>query len=517
MESLPRSRSLGALSGLVAAGFGLGIAELLTGVSSSFRSPVLDVGDRVIDLVPAWLKNIAIDLFGTADKIALLAGIGSILALYAAVLGVLAARGRTTLAMGGVALFGAVGIISSASRRGDSSVLAVVPTIVGSIGVAGALLLLSKRVAADRDASSLDPRLPQEPTRRAVLNGLGAFAVVGLASAVSGRALAQRFNASASRVATATREIFNRPPVSIPQAVTAPVAGIRPFITPNDDFYRIDTALTVPQVAAETWTLRIHGMTERELVLSYEDLLQRELIEVPITLTCVSNEIGGGLLGTAVWGGVRLDDLLAEAGISPDADQIVGRSVDGFTGGFPTSTLDGRDAMIAVSMNGEPLPLEHGFPARLIIPGLYGYVSATKWLTEIELTTFDSFDAYWVPRGWSAEGPIKTQSRIDTPRALATVAPGPVAIGGTAWAQTRGISRVEVRIDDGDWQDATLADELSNVTWRQWFLEWTATPGNHTITVRATDGDGNTQTEDRQAPMPNGATGWHETVVLVKP
>lgn len=515
MEPSPPSRILGALSGLVAAGFGLGIAELLTGFNSSFRSPVLDVGDRVIDLVPAWLKNLAIDLFGTADKIALLVGIGSILAVYAALLGLIAAKGQTKLALVGVALFGTVGIVASLGRGGDSSVVAVVPTIVGSLGVAGALVALST-LARETNLLPSREHLAPEQSRRAVLNGIASFAVIGVASTVGGRALARRFNATASRVATATREIFNRPPVALPDTVLAPVDGIRPFITANEDFYRIDTALTVPQVAAETWTLRIHGMVDQELVLSYEDLLARELIEVPITLTCVSNEIGGPLMGTAVWGGVRLDDLLAQAGISSDADQIVGRSVDGFTGGFPTSTLDGRDAMIAVSMNGEPLPLEHGFPARLVIPGLYGYVSATKWLNEIELTTFDAFDAYWVPRGWSAEGPIKTQSRIDTPRALSTVAPGKVAIGGSAWAQTRGITRVEVRVDDGEWQDATLADALNDVTWRQWFIEWTATPGNHTIAVRATDGDGNVQTKDRQAPMPNGATGWHETVVLVK-
>ncbi len=220
-------------------------------------------------------------------------------------------------------------------------------------------------------------------------------------------------------------------------------------------------------------------------------------------------------MGTAMWGGIRLDDLLDEAGINPSATQIVGRSVDGYTCGFPVAALDGRDALVAVAMNGEPLPLEHGFPARLIVPGLYGYVSATKWLTEIELTTFEDFDQYWVPRGWDANGPIKVQSRIDTPRALETIDAGQVAIGGTAWAQTRGIDRVEVRIDDGAWQDAALADELNDVTWRQWHLAWNATPGRHTITVRATDREGTTQVEERTTPMPNGATGWHQTVVLV--
>ena len=511
MNTKPRSPLLGMLSGLVAAGFGLSIAELTTGLSSSFRSPVLDVGDRVVDLVPAALKNLAIDLFGTNDKIALLAGIFLLLAVYAAALGRLAFGGQVKPALFGVWIFGVVGAVSAISRRDDPSVWVAFPTLIGSLGVMAALGGISRLAERDRNLHAAEPT-----SRRAVIKGLAAMSVVGVAAATGGRVLASRFNAAASRVSIATREIFNRPPLEVPDGVIAPIDGIRPFITPNADFYRIDTALTVPQVAAETWTLRIHGMTDNEIVLTYDDLLARELIEVPITLTCVSNEIGGSLLGTAVWGGVRLDDLLSEAGISPEADQIVGRSVDGFTGGFPVSALDGRDAMIAVSMNGEPLPLEHGFPARLVIPGLYGYVSATKWLTEIELTTFDAFDAYWVPRGWSAEGPIKTQSRIDTPAALSSIAPGPVAIGGSAWSQPRGISRVEVQIDDGPWQDATLTDELSNVTWRQWFFEWDATVGSHTISVRATDGDGNLQVEERQEPMPNGATGWHKSVVLVK-
>lgn len=295
----------------------------------------------------------------------------------------------------------------------------------------------------------------------------------------------------------------------------APVEGIKPFITSNADFYRIDTALTVPQVPADTWSLRIHGMVDQELTFTYDELFERELVEETITLTCVSNQIGGELLGTAVWGGVRLDDLLAEAGIQAGADQIVGRSIDGWTAGIPVAALDGRSALVAFSMNGEPLPLEHGFPARLIVPGLYGYVSATKWLTELELTTFDAFDQYWVPRGWDAQGPIKTQSRIDSPKALATVEPGPTMIGGTAWAQTTGIDMVEVRIDGGEWAVATLADELNDITWRQWSLEWDATPGQHTLTVRATDRSGFTQIEERSDPMPNGATGWHQTVVLV--
>jgi hypothetical protein len=254
-------------------------------------------------------------------------------------------------------------------------------------------------------------------------------------------------------------------------------------------------------------------MVDREITLTYPDLLDRDLIETDVTLACVSNAVGGNLVSNARWLGCRLDDLLSEAGVHDEADQVVGRSVDGWTSGFPVEVLDGRDAIVAVGMNGEPLPLRHGYPARLVVPGLYGYVSATKWVTEIELTRFDQFSAYWVPRGWAPRAPIKTESRIDTPRG--TVPAGPVAIGGVAWAGVRGISAVEVRIDDGPWQAATLGPEVARTTWRQWWLAWDAAPGSHRLTVRATDGDGATQTSDIAPPPPDGATGWHSREVTV--
>jgi len=257
-------------------------------------------------------------------------------------------------------------------------------------------------------------------------------------------------------------------------------------------------------------------MVARPLTFSYADLVSREIVEADITLTCVSNEVGGKLIGNARWLGLRLDDLLDEAGLDPAADQIVGRSVDGYTCGFPVAALDGRHALVAIGMNGEPLPLEHGYPARLIVPGLYGYVSATKWLTEIEVTTFDAFDQYWVRRGWVDDAPIKVQSRIDTPKGLAKVPAGTVAIAGVAWAQTRGIERVEVQIDEGDWTEARLAAEQSADTWRQWSLAWDAAPGRHTIRVRATEAGGAIQTDARSEPFPSGATGQHQIVVIVE-
>jgi DMSO/TMAO reductase YedYZ molybdopterin-dependent catalytic subunit len=294
------------------------------------------------------------------------------------------------------------------------------------------------------------------------------------------------------------------------------VPGIAPFYTPNDEFYRVDTALDVPAIDPATWSLRIHGMVEREITLSFDELLQLPAIERDITMTCVSNQVGGGYVGTARWIGIPLGTVLEMAGVRDGADQIVSRSIDGMTIGTPTAVaLDGRDAMLAVAMNGEPLPPVNGFPVRMLVPGLYGYVSATKWLVDIELTTFAAYDPYWVQRGWAAQAPIKTMARIDAPRPLAQLAAGTVMVGGVAWAQHRGIERVEVRFDGADWHEAMLAAVDTIDTWRQWSFAWTAGPGRHLIEVRATDADGVIQTESRAEPFPDGATGWHSIVVSV--
>lgn len=288
------------------------------------------------------------------------------------------------------------------------------------------------------------------------------------------------------------------------------VAGIAPLITPNEDFYLIDTALSYPQVEPEDWSLRIHGMVDREVEISYEELLDLGLVQQDVTLSCVSNRVGGRLVGNATWVGVPLATVLDQAGVQPGATQIVGRSVDRWTAGFPTEVaLDGRVALVAVQMNGEPLPISHGFPARLVVAGLYGYVSATKWLSDIELTTWEAFNGYWIPRGWGKEGPIKTQSRVDVPRRDSTIDPGPTAIAGVAWAPTRAIERVEVQVDEEQWVEAELSRETTVNSWRQWMVTWNATPGDHQIRVRATDGTGTTQTSEIQSPAPDGATGWH--------
>jgi DMSO/TMAO reductase YedYZ molybdopterin-dependent catalytic subunit len=523
-------RTLGALAGLVSALAGLAVAELASVPGERSQSPILDVGDRVVDGVPVAVKTLAIDWFGTKDKIALLFGIASLLALYAAVVGVVAVSRRWRLAIVGVALFGLVGAYASQTTRRAAPWYAVTPSLIGGLVAALVLTWLRRQLLTARRSD--DPHVDDdragddrvgEPAegldRRRFMVATAATASAAAVVGITGRTLATRSSVGAQR--DALRLPLPRQPLApVPDAVTAPADGVSPFFTPNADFYRIDTALTVPRVSVDSWRLTVTGLVDREIELSYSDLVARAVVESDITLTCVSNEVGGKLMGTARWLGVRLDDLLAEAGIDPAADQIVGRAVDGYTCGFPVGTLDGRDALIAIGMNGEPLPLEHGYPARLIVPGLYGYVSATKWLTEIELTRFDRFDQYWVERGWVDQAPIKVQSRIDTPRGLSKSAAGTVAVAGVAWAQTRGIDRVEIQIDDGAWVEATLADELNVVTWRQWSYAWEATPGRHTLRVRATertsDGRGAIQTDERTEPFPSGATGQHQIVVMVE-
>jgi DMSO/TMAO reductase YedYZ molybdopterin-dependent catalytic subunit len=306
------------------------------------------------------------------------------------------------------------------------------------------------------------------------------------------------------------------PAAAIPGGAQVDVPGMTRFVTPNTEFYRIDTALAVPRLDASAWKLRLHGLVDEEVELSFADLLAMPLVERTVTLTCVSNEVGGTLAGTARWLGLPIATLLGRAGVQPGADMVLSTSSDGYTASTPLATLlDGRDALLAVGMNGAALPAEHGFPVRMVVPGLYGYVSATKWVVDLEVTRFDREQAYWTRRGWAPQAPIKTFSRIDVPKPLARVPAGDVAVAGVAWAQQRGVRGVEVRVDGGPWQPVKLADEASIDTWRQWVFPWKATPGTHTLQVRSTDGTGATQPEDRRPPKPDGATGWHSVVVSV--
>ncbi|GAA2980374.1 oxidoreductase [Streptomyces fulvorobeus] len=517
---------LAALSGLIAGFCALCVAELVAAVVRPEAGPVTAVGGAVIDRTPAAVKDFAIRNFGTADKLVLQLGILTLLAVFAMAVGVLALRHRR-LGAAAVLIFGVVGAVAAIGRPegrpGDA-----LPSVVGALVAAGVLYLLVGRLAP----RTLPPPAAGETEVRADQGTFDrrsfviAATVAAAASAGAGYA-GRRVTASQQAGASASRGAITLPaPASaappVPRGVDLGIRGLSSFVTPNKSFYRVDTALVVPRVDAGRWSLRIHGKgVTRPLTVDYQELLQRELIERDITLTCVSNEVGGPYVGTARWIGVPLADLLREAGVKPPskggkADQLVARSVDGMTIGTPVEdVMDGRDAMLALGMNGEPLPFRHGFPVRMLVPGLYGYVSACKWIKDIELTTFDEYDAYWVKRSWSREAPIKTQSRIDTPRPFASPKAGTVPVAGVAWAQQRGIARVEVRVDGGEWQTARLAAEDSRDTWRQWVWEWPATTGSHTLEVRATDRTGATQTDKRVGTVPNGATGWHSVVVNV--
>jgi DMSO/TMAO reductase YedYZ molybdopterin-dependent catalytic subunit len=487
---------LGAIHGIVAAATGIAVAELTAAATRPQGGPLVAVGGAVIDATPTAVKEFAVRELGTNDKPALLAGIALVLVLLAAQTGVAATRWRVSALVGGV-LLGATGAAAALSRPAASLVDAV-PSLLGA-AMAGLILWW---LAGSRE------RLPVVPEtgvdRRLVLR-------LALLAAGAGVAEAAALGLHARRVSAAgqSREAIRLPAPADP-APPAP-AGLT---TANRVFYRVDTALNVPRIDPADWRLRIHGMVDREIEVSLADLLRRPLIERDITLNCVSNEVGGPYVGTARWLGVPLAALLREAGIRAGADQIVARSVEGMTIGTPLSTaLDGRDTMLAVGMNGEPLPLEHGFPVRMLTPGLYGYAGACKWVTELELTTFDRFDAYWVERGWAREGTVKTASRIDRPRPFARVTPGQVTVAGVAWAQRRGIAAVEVSVDGGAWRPAELLPTASVDTWVQWRYSWAATRGSHSLAVRATDRTGAVQPEARVTPFPDGATGWHTITV----
>jgi DMSO/TMAO reductase YedYZ molybdopterin-dependent catalytic subunit len=510
------SRLIASLIGLVAAGSGLATGELLASVDDRMLSPVIGVGNRAIDLVPPPVKRFAISTFGTYDKLGLLIGIGLAIVVFAAVVG-LVARKRKAVALLGLAAFGALGMAAALTGRGGG-LLAAIPSLVAALVAMVALLVMLRSVTHERVQvvdSELLSSTSTSITRRNVL-AVGGFAALAVAMGTTAQVLKRGAVTAAKKAVRALPLPKRTLPVIPVSAGVAELVEVTPFITPNKDFYRIDTALVVPRVNINDWTLKITGMVGKERTYTYDDLLSMDLIEQDITLTCVSNEVGGILMGNARWLGVPLMDLLEEAGIDPGASQIVGRSVDDWSAGFPIAALrKGSKAIVAIGMNGEPLPFDHGYPARLVVPGIYGYASATKWLDTIELTTMDGADGYWVPRGYAKEAPIKMGSRIDVPRGLTTVEPGLVAVAGIAWSQTVGISRVEVKIDNGEWQEAELADEVDIDTWRQWKFAWQATTGQHEITVRTFDKNAKLQIEDRVAPLPNGATGWHQVLVFV--
>ncbi len=584
-----RRAGLGAIAGLLAAATALGVGQLVAGLTGANGSPVVAVGQLEIDFTPPWLKNFAINEFGSHDKLVLVSGILVVLGIFAAVIGALATR-RLAYGLAGLAVFAAVGLIAAATRP-TATFASVLPTLAATAAAVVVLRTLvglaTQPAKPDEDTGPdswqdawaaepagpvrLDPATtgeatpagratddtvppgmpvppdlpagtalppasgavirpsapqgrngrhalagPAGPPRRSFLAASAVAAGVAAVSGGAGRLLAERSSVASARSALR----IPKPAVTVanlPPGVDLGIPGLSSFVTSNNNFYRVDTAIVLPQVPPSSWQLRIHGMVNREILLSFDDLLRRPLIEDYVTLCCVSNPVGGPYISNALWLGASLAGVLREAGIKAGADQLLCTSVDGFTSGTPVQTvMDGRDALLAVAMNGQPLPVAHGFPARMVVPGLYGYVSATKWVTDIEVTTFAGNDAYWVVRGWSQQAPIKTESRIDVPNGLGTIAAGRTAVAGVAWAQHKGIDAVHVRVDSGPWNQATLATVPGLDTWRQWVWEWDATSGNHLIECRATDATGYTQTGLQEPPEPNGATGYPQVQVSVR-
>jgi DMSO/TMAO reductase YedYZ molybdopterin-dependent catalytic subunit len=558
-ESRPVRALAGAVAGVLAAAVALGVAQFASGVGVPQSSPVLAVGQAAIDLTPPQVKDFAISAFGTNDKTALLDGIVVILALYAAVVGMLAVR-RLAFGMCGLAIFAFIGLWAALSRPNATADYAV-PTLAGAAVGAFALTWLARaaRLLASPAARTARPGLaaangvlappdlppapdapaqipkpvfragpayvspdnPDDrkvsrwPARRRFLISSGAAVGVAALGTATGRSLVSEHNVAAARAAIR----FPRPAVPatpLPPGSNLNIPGLSSFITPDNSFYRVDFALLTPQVDPATWRLRIHGMVQREVTITFADLLRRPLIDAYITLTCVSDPVGGPYVGNAKWLGASLADLIRQARPLAGADQLLSTSVDGYTSGTPLQVvLDGRNALLAVAMNDQALPVVHGFPARMVVPGLYGYVSATKWVTDIEVTTFAAAYGFWAQRGWSQQGPIKTESRIDVPTGGASLSPGRTPVAGVAWAQHKGIAAVEVRVNGGPWHEARLAAVPGIDTWRQWVWDWQATPGNYLLEARATDATGYTQTANQVQPPPNGASGYPSAKVTV--
>ncbi|MCQ1951380.1 molybdopterin-dependent oxidoreductase [Arthrobacter sp. zg-Y859] len=505
------NRRWSAAAGLVAAGLGVAAGELLAAIASPSLSPVSAVGSVVIDFVPGPVKDAAISLFGTADKAALLVGMGLVIALAAAAAGVLEVR-RPPTGAAVLGLFGAAGLAAVLTRQ-QFSLLALLPPLAAGVV---AVLVLRALTARIRNLAAAQTNDDAAVRRRTVITSVGGGAAVALlGAALAGIARGGQVGVTALRE-TVRLPVPSRRAAAIPAGAELAVDGLAPLVTPAADFYRIDTALRVPLIDPADWRLRVTGMVDREVELDYAELLAAPLQESYVTLACVSNEVGGNLIGNARWLGMPVREVLARAGVQPGADMVLSTSRDGWSASTPLEALtDDRDALLAVGMNGEPLPLEHGFPVRLVVPGLYGYVSATKWVTELRVTRFADETAYWTERGWGESGPVKLASRIDVP-GRAPVSAGTVTVAGVAWAQHTGISAVQVRVDDGGWQDAELAPGISADTWRQYRIAVELAPGGHDTAVRAVDANGVRQAEEKRPVLPDGATGLHTIRVTVR-
>ena len=514
------------IAGLLTALIAAAIGYLVAGIVAPASGPVAAVAEASIGLTPPPVKNFAVSAFGTHDKLVLLAGIGAVLAIFAAIIGALAVR-RLWYGMAGLACFAAIGL-AAALTRPTATPAYLLPTLAAA--AAGALALARLARSAPHAVEAPAPRPPaagsaaperyrppppRAPERRTFLVAGGVTAGAAAVAYLGGRVLTE--NTSVARAQASLRiprPAHPAPP--LPAGSDLKIPGLSSFITPNRSFYRVDTAIVLPEIPPESWHLRVHGMVAREITISFAELIRRPLSADYITLTCVSNPVAGSLVGNALWVGASLASLLRQAGVRAGADQLLCTSSDGFTSGTPLRVvMDGRDAILAVAMNGTALPVEHGFPVRMVVPGLYGYVSACKWITDIEVTTFAGNAAYWVQRGWDQQAPVKTECRIDVPAGNGPVKPGTRSVAGVAWAQHKGIAAVEVRVDNGPWHVARLAAVPGIDCWRQFVWDWDATPGRHLIEARATDATGYTQTALQEPPEPNGASGYPAVPVSV--
>lgn len=495
--------------GILATLVGMAAGHLVAAFTDPAASPVLVVGSTVIDLTPTPMKEWAIRTFGSNDKAVL---VGSVMlgALVLAAVGGLLARRRFLLGAGVLVALVASAAVMALLRPGATALDALPAIIAGIVGVA-ALWLLARYAGEGGDLPATDGEATA-PSRRGVLIAAGALGVAAVALAGAGQWVTGRRTTPAGVTLPKPAD----PAPGLPTDLRGKVPGISRLQTPTSSFYRVDTRLTLPIINLDDWTLTIDGDVENEVTLTYDDLLKMPMIERDITLTCVSNDVGGPYVGGARWLGVRLSDLLDQAKVGRTADQIYSQDVEGMTISTPLElAMAQKDAMLAIGMNGEPLPQQHGFPARLVIPGLYGFISATKWISRMTLTTYDEKKAYWTDRKWATDAPIKIASRIDTPQSFSTIDAGDTFIGGVAWAQTRGIGKVEVQVDGGAWQKAELGPQVGVDYWRQWYFPWKPAPGEHDLSVRATDLDGEVQTDAKVAPFPNGSSGRQRIIVTV--
>lgn len=523
-DSSPRNGAA-VLRGIAAVVAGLGAGELAAGLIPPHASPVAAVAGVLVDFAPTWAKELGIQLFGEWDKVAIVVAITIVVIALGALAGFLE-RSRPSAGTVIVVLLGVAGLVAASARGG--ALTSAIPGIIGLVVAIVAFRLLPRAGLVRRRGASAAPpaedpdavAAPAGPQlgRRTFLAWAGGLTIAGALAAAGGAAMSGLVRAR-SAVASALRlPVPARPAPAIPAAAELGIPGLAPVVTPVADFYRVDTAFVVPTIAPEDWRLRIHGRAEREVELGWDELMELEFEEFDVTLMCVSNPVGGPYTGNARWLGTRLRPLLERAGPQPEADMVLSQSADGWTASTPLDVLleSDRSAILAVAMNGVPLPPEHGAPVRMVVPGLYGYVSATKWVTDLELTRFDEKTAYWTRSGWAARGPVKLQSRIDVPRPGNPLPAGPTQVAGVAWHQHVGIARVEVRIGQGPWLPAELAEAIGIDTWVQWRFAWDAPPGVHTLAVRAIGADGEVQTGVPSSVLPDGATGYHSFSVRVE-